>query len=342
MPLRLIEIRLPGDRTEEVSETLAEIPLVEKYSMKPANGRQIWHILAFGDQVEAIVDALEDNFSLEEGFRIIVFNIEAAIPHPEEEVDGLAESGERLAPASDDKAPINIEELYDDVTHGMSISWPYVTMIAVSAVVAAVGIYRDDIIMVIAAMIIAPLLSPAIALALATAMADLKLGKRAIKVGLLGSLVAVVVSIGFGVVMPFEPSAEMQSLRIQIGVLDVVVAASAGIAGTLSFTGVKPGGVVGVMIAVALVPPLVSFGMLVGAGYLALAVGPLLLSVINTICINLAGVVTFAIQRVEPRKRWEEERASKALRQGVVLWLVLLAALAAAGYFAGDYWRAFW
>lgn len=131
-------------------------------------------------------------------------------------------------------------------------------------------------------------------------------------------------------------------MRTQIGVLDVVVAASAGIAGTLSFTGVKPGGVVGVMIAVALVPPLVSFGMLVGAGHLALAVGPLLLSVINTICINLAGVVTFAIQRVAPRRRWDEERASRAFRQAVIVWMALLAALAAIGYFTGDYWRAFW
>ncbi len=58
-----------------------------------------------------------------------------------------------------------------------------------------------------------------------------------------------------------------------------------------------PAALIGVMVAVALIPPLVTFGLLVGSGRLALACNALLLFITNVICINLAGVVTLLLQK---------------------------------------------
>jgi uncharacterized hydrophobic protein (TIGR00341 family) len=347
MTLRLIEMRLPGERSEEVLEALSEVAYIEQWVLRTENGgRHTWHVLAHSGQVEAIVDALESNFSLEEGFRIILFKIEAAIPRPEEdeEDETNATTDETGGEAKDNgnKAPINIEELYEDITHDVEMSWSYVAMVAVSALVAAVGIFRDDTVLIIAAMIIAPLLSPNMALSLATTLADSKLGKLAVQVNLLGLTVAFLVAFLFGLLVPFDPDPSAASLRTTIGMLDVAVAASAGTAGALSFTRVAPGGVVGVMIAVALVPPVVSFGMLAGAGLWALSVVPLLLATMNIICINLAGVVTFFVQRIRPRSRWGDERAKTSFRKALLIWMALLTALLATVYFAGDYWQVAW
>ena len=57
---------------------------------------------------------------------------------------------------------------------------------------------------------------------------------------------------------------------------------------------------IGVMMAVALLPPLVTFGLLLGGGHPALAMGALSLFLMNLICVNLAGVTTFLVQGIHP------------------------------------------
>jgi uncharacterized membrane protein len=84
---------------------------------------------------------------------------------------------------------------------------------------------------------------------------------------------------------------------------------------------------IGVMVAVALLPPLVTSGLLLGGGQPALAMGALSLFMVNLICVNLAGVMTFLVQGIRPATWWEKDRAAKAVRVAVGLWMALLAAL---------------
>jgi uncharacterized membrane protein len=81
------------------------------------------------------------------------------------------------------------------------------------------------------------------------------------------------------------------------------------------------------MVAVALLPPLVTLGMLFGSGHWDLAAGALLLFLINLICVNLAGVVTFIAQGIRPLTWWEADRAKKAARFAIIVWTSLLFAL---------------
>jgi uncharacterized membrane protein len=78
---------------------------------------------------------------------------------------------------------------------------------------------------------------------------------------------------------------------------------------------------------VALLPPLVTFGLLLGSGHATPAMGALSLFLMNLICVNLAGVITFLVQGIRPAIWWEKERAVKATRVAIGLWAVLLAAL---------------
>jgi uncharacterized membrane protein len=81
------------------------------------------------------------------------------------------------------------------------------------------------------------------------------------------------------------------------------------------------------MVAVALVPPLVSAGLLAGSGHTALALQALVLVLTNVVCINLSGVLTFLAQRVRPRTWWEEKKARKATQRAITLWVVFLVVL---------------
>jgi uncharacterized membrane protein len=113
--------------------------------------------------------------------------------------------------------------------------------------------------------------------------------------------------------------------KVQLG--DIVVALASGSAGALAFTTGVSATLIGVMVAVALLPPLVTFGLLLGGGHTVLAMGALSLFLVNLICVNLAGVTTFLVQGIHPATWWEKDRAAKATRIAIVLWVALLAVL---------------
>jgi uncharacterized membrane protein len=125
----------------------------------------------------------------------------------------------------------------------------------------------------------------------------------------------------------FDPSTPEIASRTQVGFADVVLALASGVAGTLALTTGLPSSLIGVMVAVALLPPLASFGLLIAGGHFRAAGGALLLLVVNVVCVNLAGVLTFLVQGVRPRRGWVAERAARGARIAVALWLAALFAV---------------
>ena len=115
--------------------------------------------------------------------------------------------------------------------------------------------------------------------------------------------------------------------RTGIGLGDIAVALASGGAGALAFTAGAPTVLVGVMVAVALLPPLASLGLLLGSGYLLSALGAGLLVITNIICVNLAAVVVFWIQGVRPTSWWDEKRPKHATKIAVTVCAGLLAIL---------------
>jgi len=105
---------------------------------------------------------------------------------------------------------------------------------------------------------------------------------------------------------------------------DIILAMASGAAGAISITMGVATALVGVMVAVALLPPLVTFGHLLGAGFLVEAEGALLLFLINLICVNLSGVVVFLAQGIRPRTWWEAEKARRSTWTAIGMWTILL------------------
>lgn len=135
-------------------------------------------------------------------------------------------------------------------------------------------------------------------------------------------------ALGAGVAFTVDPDVPAVASRTRVGFDDLALALAAGSAGTLAFTRGLSGAVIGVTVAVALVPPLVVAGLLIGAGYFSLSGGALALVLANVICVNLAGVATFLVQGVRPRRWWETARARHATHLAMTTWIVLLIILA--------------
>ena len=328
MALRLVEIVIPTELIEPVREALSDQPAHGIWEEPIADSLALLRVLLSAEHTEAVCDRLEGRFAGHEGFRILLLPVEATIPRLPE-----PEQAEQAPPAAGQPQPkktlrISREELYADIGETVQPSPVYVVMVVLSAVVAAIGMLRDNVAILIGAMVIAPLLGPNVALALATTLGDVALARRAMAVGALGVFTGLVLAIILGAFLTFDATIPELATRTEVGLGDIALALAAGVAGALAFTTGVPTALIGVMVAVALLPPLVALGLLLGSGHWRLAEGAALLFLINITCINLAGVVTFLAQGVRPRAWWEASRAAKATRIAVGAWILVLLLLA--------------
>lgn len=326
MALRLLQVFLPGDRAEE------PLPLLEEHGAELlmrddlASGGSVLQAAIAAEGSGDLLDELETKFGDVEGFRMLLLPVTAAIPREAFAEAEEAEEEEEEEEAGEER--ISRDELYTAVTANLGISRPYLALFALSSVVAAVGLVRDDTIVVIGAMVIAPLLAPNVAVALGTTLADLELVKRGVVTGLAGGGVALGVAAICGFALGPDALTDPVLERIRLDLPDMALALAAGGAGVVSVTVGFASALVGVMVAVALLPPIVACGLLLGSARWAVAGDAFLLVLANVISINLAGVIAFLLQGVRPLSWWEEERARRATRFAILIWTVLLASLA--------------
>ncbi len=330
MALRMIEMVLPQEEGEELRALLKDRKMLEHRQLRLEDGEVLVRLLVDAEQSEAVLDLLEQRHAGEDGARVVILPVEATLPRaepmPTEAHDG---SGSNEAPAPEATKPQRIgrEELYEDIKDAAQCSQVYLVMAALATVVACVGLEYDSVVVIIGAMVVAPLLGPNMAMALGTSLGDLPLVKRAFLTGLAGIATAAVLSVVFGALVHVDPALKEVASRTSVGLSDVTVALASGCAGALAFTTGVSATLIGVMVAVALMPPLVACGLLMGGGHPALALGSLSLFLMNLICINFAGVATFMLQGVRPVTWFEKGRATRATRVAIGMWAVLLAAL---------------
>ena len=329
MALRLIEIVVPAEEQDNLLGALGEEDTLGVWPDALVGELARVRILVPMNRTEALTDQVSQQFGNHKDFRMMLFAVEATIPlveeTPPEPPPAVPAEKKSLKKYSD---RISREELYNDVTDGTRLTKVFMVTLTLSAIVAAIGLLRGNVAVIVGAMVIAPLLAPNVALALGTALGDIPLVLRSLKMNLVGVGTVFLLSMILGVIFPVDPVGSEILTRTQAGVADIVLALAAGSAGALAYTSGLPASLVGVMVAVALLPPLVTAGLLAGAGYPKLAAGALVLVITNVTCINLSGVLTFLAQRVRPRTWWEERKARRATRQAIALWLSILVVLA--------------
>lgn len=330
MPLRLMEIYLPETNGDAISEFIDDESIVKFWQERSAETGLLVKMILSVEQTEKMLDKLEQRFGGKDGFRVVLLPIEATIPRIKGnsiEEEPAPDKSTKPDNGENEILRISREELYSDIVDSTKFTITYAAMVLLSAIVAAVGLLQDNVAIVIGAMVIAPLLGPNVALALATTLGDFDLGFNALKTNLLGISIALGLSITIGYFFPVDPAIPEIASRMHVELPDIVLALASGSAGVLAFTSGASISLIGVMVAVALMPPLITFGLLIGSGNVTGATGALLLLITNLICVNLAGVTTFLVQGIRPRKWWEAAKAKRAARLAITLWSVLLAVL---------------
>jgi uncharacterized hydrophobic protein (TIGR00271 family) len=180
-------------------------------------------------------------------------------------------------------------------------------MLSLSAGIGSLGLSEDSAATIIGAMIVAPLGQPIIALG-----ASITLGwpREAIKMLVLiflGALTVVAISFLLGSLLPHATPTRQILLRTAPDLRDLGIAVFAGIAGTFgSYRKEYSAVLAGVAIAVALIPPLCTVGLMAEEGRFILATGGLLLFLTNFVGITLAAILTLFLAGLHGglHRRW--------------------------------------
>ena len=291
-------------------------------------GRKVVRILVKPEQRQTILDALQGILSTSLSARVVVIPIEATLPREEE---------------PDEKTKIisttetTREELYNSIGKNARLNRTYLLLIFLSTVVVAIGLLKDNVTVVIGAMVIAPLLGPNLAMALGTALGDTDLMWKAFKTGLAGMSLALGLSILIGIFWPLNVESRELLARTYVGLDSAVLAMASGAAAVISLTSGIPSILVGVMVAVALLPPAATMGLMLGAGQTDLAYGAAFLLAVNIVAINLSAKLGFLIQGIKPRTWLEKKKAKQSMQSYIIIWVLTLAALLLVIYFHPDF-----
>ncbi|TGY87849.1 TIGR00341 family protein [Marinicauda algicola] len=317
--MRLIELSMPdGDRVQQVLKaTLQTEPVDHRLTEPDDRGRRLLRLLFKTGDGQKAIDAISAILEDETDWQLVVIPIEASLPKIPEE-DETRQQQKTLALR---------EEIYDDISRGGRLNRDYLLLTLLSTLVVVFGMAADNVAVVIGAMVIAPLLGPILAFSFGSALGDLPLMLKAARTAIAGLSLGLAVSFLIGLTLPLDLTSQELMTRTVVGLDSPVLALAAGAAAALSIVTGLPAALVGVMVAVALLPPAAAAGLFAGAGLWMLAARALLLLFINVVSVNLAALVVFFLKGVRPRTWLERRAAKRSVYVNGAVWFALIVAL---------------
>ncbi len=249
----------------------------------------------------AIKMALPDSFWQMEGSRSDKESIRlSTLPTSNDLIDYQSKKLPLFTHASEEQ----YQNLFVSLREEAKASSTFMTLIFLSTLLATVGLYLNSSSVIIGAMLLAPLMQPIVSFSMGVLRADKNLYEISFKTILIGVAIALFSSALFALVMPYDLLTNEMQGRLKPSILDLFVALISGAAAAYAKNNEKiSGSLVGVSIAVALVPPIAVSG--IGLGWLNLSMfyHSFLLFLTNFAGIVFAAAMLFLIQGFSPIKR---------------------------------------
>ncbi|MFC3053412.1 TIGR00341 family protein [Kordiimonas pumila] len=311
MPLKMLQIIAPTAAENNIKKLVSETSVISFYKgALLEDDHALYTLLTRAEDRQQLIDKLHDILQTSSKARINILPVDATLPTVESRISGDTR-----------------EELYQKVGHGAQLNFTYLLLTFLSTIVCLIGLLQDNVAVVVGAMVIAPFLGPNLAFAFATSLGDKDLMKKSFICGTIGMSLAIIISAGVGALNGSVPTSVELISRTEVGISGVALAAASGVAGVLSLTTGLSMTLVGVMVAVALLPPAATFGYMLGASYMKEASGAFLLLSVNIVCVNLAGLLVFLGQGIQPRLWFERKMAKPFVLAGILVWSVALIVL---------------
>jgi len=324
--MRLVQVLIPEGNRDSVIAALDEQEL--DYAIFEETGRGEFEAMVQFPVPPTGVEPVLDNLraaGVSESAYTIVLPTETVVSTRLQALEALY-PGDRL---SRDELKANAESLAPELA-------TYFAFIVLSTVIATGGLLLDSSATIIGAMVVAPLMGPAITASAGSVLADRELATRGVALQITGLLLAIAVAAVLGwllkgtVIVP--PGTDIRTIpqvaeRTSPGFLSLFIAFGSGIAGAISVSRGSGSTLVGVAIAVALIPPAATAGLGIAWGYAGVAGSAAVLVLVNLLAINLSALVIFWSSGYRPEVTDQHGAVRASVLKRVAVLVVALVGL---------------
>ena len=229
-----------------------------------------------------------------------------AIEEVDAEISGLTSNAFRRRRDDFGSDPVVWENVSSRTSENVELSHSYLTFMTAAMLIASVGIYFNQPILIVGAMVVGPDFGPIAGICVAVVNRSRELVRRSATALFVGFLVGTIVTYMATLFLkeigqiPESINFDSHSLVRFISNPDffsVYVALAAGVVGMLSLTTAKSSALVGVLISVATVPAASNIGVAAAYTDWATAWGATVQLALNLTSIFLAGLITLTLQR---------------------------------------------
>ncbi len=322
--MRLVQVLIPEGNRDSVVETLDEQGI--DYAVFDETGRgEFEAMVQFPVPPTGVEPVLEElrAAGVSESAYTIVMPTETVVSERLESLQALY-PGDRL---SREELTASAQSLAPEPT-------TYFAFIVLSTVIAVGGLLLDSAATIIGAMVVAPLMGPAITASAGSVLAERDLAMRGIVLQVAGLLLAIAVAAALGallrgtVIVP--PGTDIRTIpqiaeRTSPDFLALFIAFGSGIAGAISVSRGSGATLVGVAIAVALIPPAGTAGLGIAWGFGEVAASASVLVLVNLLAINLSALTVFRLSGYRPERTDDREAVRVSVfRRGAILVVALV------------------
>ncbi len=228
--------------------------------------------------------------------------------------------------AAKEKTPV--EKLIDQTKRYTIFEYGKVTLTAVAGLIAMMGLFMNNIPIIIGAMLLSPMLGPIYAFAINTSVGRIQTAARGVSILLL--LLGAAIGIVFVFTSIAEPlvnlpiTTEQIQFRLVPNFLYVPLGILLGFASMLAMGRDVQEVFAGVAISVALVPPAAVSGIMLAVDP-SIAYIPLIIVAQNALGMMVGALLAIVILKIGPRKYYAKSQARKYIVRILLIVAVLLA-----------------
>ncbi|WP_458206107.1 TIGR00341 family protein [Haladaptatus sp. NG-SE-30] len=339
--MRLVQVLIPEGGRAEVLSVLDDEGI--DYAVWEETGRGNFEALVSFPVPETGVEPVLDRLyaaGIKEDSYTIVMPTETVVSEKlgalKERYGGYRISRDELVARAEDLAPA---------------ASTFFIFLIVSTLIATTGLLLDSSATIIGAMVIAPLMGPAISASVGAVLANSDMTSRGVMLQVTGLLAAIATAAVFGLFLKESvllPPIDIRTIpqvgeRTTPSFLSLFLALGSGIAGAVSIMRGAGSALVGVAIAVALIPPAATSGLGLAWGYPGVTVAAGVLVLVNLLAINLSALILFWVAGYRPERGEHAEEARRIVRVrigtivlGIALLSIALGAVTWASFQVGN------
>lgn len=257
------------------------------------------------------------------------------VTSPEFVVSTYLQRAEKKAEEKEENTPV--EKLLRSAKPYAELDLTKVALTSIAGLVALSGLFLNNAVIIIGAMLLSPIIGPVYSFAINIALGRLEDALRSVGVllALLGAvfLLSVIATFIINFFIPLPITDEIVA-RIITNPIYIIMALLLGFAAVLAFTRETPETIAGVAIAAALLPPVVVTGIVIVLQPIsAISSGVLVLDQI--IGLMAGGLLAVLVLHIGPRDSREQIAAEKYIVRSAVIFALLLGLLVAISLLLG-------